>query len=176
MVHITTDRLYLRDWHPGDLPLFQALNRDPEVMEFFPKPLSSEESDDLYRKILHEHETRGYGLYAVEHREIGEYIGFIGFHMADFPSAFTPAVEIGWRLDKQFWGRGLATEGAKACLEYGFQELGFPEVISFTSKRNTRSQRVMEKIGLRFDREFDHPDIDPEHPLCRHVLYRKSSQ
>jgi ribosomal-protein-alanine N-acetyltransferase/3-dehydroquinate dehydratase/shikimate dehydrogenase len=91
-----------------------------------------------------------------------------------FEASFTPCVEIGWRLARPWWGQGFATEGARAALAYGFECLDLPEIVSFTVPANTRSRRVMEKLGMRYTEDFEHPHIDPGHPLCGHVLYRLS--
>ncbi len=143
-------------------------------MEYFPKTLSKEETTDSYKKITAFIDQKGFGLFAAEEKESGEYLGFIGFNRPTFSSYFTPCIEIGWRLDRRFWNRGFATEGAKACLKYGFSSLGFTEIVSFTSTMNTKSINVMKKIGMVFDSEFEHPNVEHGHPLRRHVLYKIS--
>ncbi len=150
---------------------FREMNKDKEVMEFFPSTLSDEQTDAFYKRIQDEIKDKGYGLYAAQTKEDGDFIGFIGFHEATFKSSFTPCVEIGWRLRRGAWGKGYATEGAKACLKYGFQTLGMTEVFSFTAKVNTRSQNVMKKIGLNKLTEFEHPAVDKGSTLLLHVLY-----
>lgn len=119
-------------------------------------------------------QKHGFGLLAAELIGQAPFIGFIGISTVPFEAAFTPAVEIGWRLARPFWNRGLATEGAFAVLSYGFRKLLLPEIVSFTVPANLRSRRVMEKIGMRHDRrdDFDHPRLPAGHPLRRHVLYR----
>jgi ribosomal-protein-alanine N-acetyltransferase len=150
------------------------MNQDPEVMEFFPKILSPEESANLYNKITLFLEQKGFGLFAVESKQTHQFAGFIGFNQPTFTSYFTPCIEIGWRLGRQFWNQGFATEGASACLKYGFITLGFKDIYSWTSKINTKSIRVMEKIGLTYDGEFEHPNVTVGHPLRPHVLYKIS--
>lgn len=171
MIYIETTRLRLRDWQEADFEPFSRMNADEEVMRYFPKTLSKEESDAFAQAIIAEIKEFGFGLYAVEVKETNEFIGFIGFHRATFESDFTPCIEIGWRLKKEAWGRGYATEGAKACLQYGFEELGFGEIFSFTADINEPSKHVMRKIGLQFVKEFDHPRVDQDSPLLKHVLY-----
>jgi RimJ/RimL family protein N-acetyltransferase len=173
-VNTLTKRLILRHWRDSDRELFARLNADPRVMEFMPRILSKEESDALAERIEAHFRQHGFGLYAVELRQIGEFIGFIGLNVPSFAARFTPCVEIGWRLAANHWERGLATEGARAILRYGFEVLGLNEVVSFTAPANVRSRRVMEKLGMRHDPrdDFDHPRLPENHPLRPHVLYR----
>lgn len=172
---IKTDRLILRPWNEGDLKPFAELNADPRVREYFYKILTCEESDNS-AKAFNEHiEKFGFGFWAASLLETNEFIGFIGLQNVAFEAPFTPAVEIGWRLAHHHWGKGYATEGAKAALDYGFNQLNLPEIVAFTPLQNTRSRHVMEKIGMTHDSkdDFDHPMLPDGHPLIRHVLYRK---
>ena len=171
---ITTPRLLLRPWRASDLEAFAALNADPEVMEFFPSCLSREESDKLAAQIDAHHQAHGFSFFAAELVGVAPFIGFIGIANVPFDAPFTPAIEIGWRLARPFWNRGLATEGASAVLKYAFSVLKLPEVVAFTVPANMRSRRVMEKIGMVHDRagDFDHPRLPAPHPFSRHVLYR----
>lgn len=172
MIYIETDRLILRDWKEEDLPVFIKMNSSRKVMEFFPNILSEEESIDLYHRIKNEFEESGYGLYAVEVKENNRFIGFIGFHKAVFISDFTPCTEIAWRLHDSAWGKGYATEGATACLDFGFEKLQFNDIYSFTASVNYRSEAVMKKIGMQKIKKFNHPNVLSDHPLCLHTLYR----
>ena len=171
---IETPRLLLRRWRESDREPFFRMNADPRVMEYFPRCLSRAESDAFADRIEAHFARHGYGLYAAEFRPTGQFIGYIGLLVPLFDAPFTPATEIGWRLAAEFWNLGLATEGARAVLDYAFDTLHLPEVVSFTVPANVRSRRVMEKIGLRHDPEgdFDHPRLPEGHPLRRHVLYR----
>lgn len=171
MVYIETDRLILRDWKENDLELFRALNADDKVMEYFPNTLAKEETDNFYHLIKQEIKDSGYGLYAAEVKATGEFIGLIGLHKATFEADFTPCIEVGWRLKKEAWGNGYATEGAKACIQYAFMELGVKEVYSFTATINHRSENVMKKAGMKYVKNFNHPKLPLEHRLCEHVLY-----
>lgn len=171
MVYFETQRLIFRDWKEQDLYEFRRMNKDTRVMKYFTKTLTEEETDRFYNIIQDEFKNYGYGLYAVETRHNNDFIGFIGFHWASFNSHFTPCIEIGWRLKYEAWGNGYATEGAEACLKYGFDTLGFDKVYSFTSKVNLQSQNVMKKIGMKKTMEFKHPNIVEDSPLCEHVLY-----
>ncbi len=171
---VTTDRLILRRWREADRVPFQALNADPRVMEFFPAMLTAEETDAAMERIDLHFQRHGFGLFAAELRETRAFAGFVGLNVPGFEAPFMPAVEIGWRLSHECWGRGLATEGARAVVRYAFETLRLPGLVSFTSVGNLRSRKVMEKIGMVHDPadDFDHPRIPEGHPLRRHVLYR----
>lgn len=173
---IKTERLILRPWQEEDLEPFAKLNADPRVREYFPGLLSRQESDQSI-KLMSEHiEKCGWGFWAASLIQTGDFIGFIGLEDVNFKAPFThtPAVEIGWRLAFHYWGRGYATEGALAALQYGFESLNLKEIVSFTPVQNQRSRHVMEKIGMHHDPkdDFDHPKLSEGHPLRRHVLYR----
>ena len=170
--YIETPRLILRDWKEEDIPVFARLNSDDRVMEFFLNKLSYQETLDFYNRIRKEFASRGYGLYAVEKKEDHTFIGYVGLHDVTFDVDFAPAVEIGWRLAPEAWNQGYATEAASACLEYAKTTLGLEELYSFTSLPNKRSERVMQKIGMVKDKEFNHPLVSPDHPLYRHILYK----
>ncbi|WHX25064.1 GNAT family N-acetyltransferase [Virgibacillus halodenitrificans] len=174
MIYFETSRLRLRDWEASDLEPFRQMNADERVMKYFPAPLSREETNLFYQLILSEFHECGFGLYAVERKENNEFIGFTGFHRATFEADFTPCIEIGWRLKREAWGKGYATEGAAACLRYGFTELGFRNIYSFTADINTLSKNVMAKIGMDFVGTFNHPKVDKNSPLYKHVLYHIS--
>jgi RimJ/RimL family protein N-acetyltransferase len=171
---LTTDRLILRRWREADLAPFAALNADPAVMEHFPAPLTRAESDAMVERIDAEFDRRGFGLWAIEVTGTGEFIGFTGLSVPRFEAAFTPAVEVGWRLARAAWGHGYASEAARRALRFGFEDAGLDEIVSFTSVPNTRSQAVMRRIGMRHDPagDFDHPVLERGHRLSRHVLYR----
>ncbi|MBY0121652.1 GNAT family N-acetyltransferase [Bacillus sp. S/N-304-OC-R1] len=171
MIYLETSRLLMRDWEETDLEPFCRLNADEKVMTYFPKSLSIDETYMFYKSILSEFKECGFGLYAVELKENKEFIGFIGFHRATFEAEFTPCIEIGWRLKKEVWGKGYATEGAAACLQYGFNELGFSDVYSFTADINEPSKNVMNKIGMNFIKTFNHPKVNRDSPLNKHVLF-----
>jgi RimJ/RimL family protein N-acetyltransferase len=171
---LRTQRLRLRRWLPDDREPFARLNADPRVVEFFPGPLSRAESDAVADRIEAHFHRHGFGLWAVEISGITRFAGFIGFSIPRFVAHFTPCIEIGWRLDAEYWNQGYATEGARAALEFAFGPLHLAEVVSFTFVGNARSRRVMEKIGMTSSANdnFDHPALPEGHPLRRHVLYR----
>ena len=168
---LSTGRLGLRRWVATDIDPFIRMNDDPIVMRYFPRLYTAEESTAMVQRIGAFFDQHGYGLYALELRTTGEFIGYTGFAEPSFDSWFTPCTEIGWRLRQEFWGQGLATEAARACLDHGFQTLGLQNIFSFTATVNTPSERVMQRIGMSKLGEFDHPRIEPGHPLSRHVLY-----
>ena len=171
---LRTERLLMRRWRDADRAPFAAMNADPVVMEFLTKPLTRVESDDFVDRIEQSFDDRGWGLWAIEVVADGAFAGFVGLWPADFEADFTPAVEIGWRLDSKFWGKGYAPEAARAALQFGFGQLALDEIVSFTAVINERSQRVMQKIGMSTDpnEDFDHPRLVDGHRLRRHVLYR----
>jgi RimJ/RimL family protein N-acetyltransferase len=173
-VLLATARLRLRPWRETDLAPFAAMNADPLVMEHFAAPLTREESDAFARRMMAAIEGRGWGNWALE--EIGgePFVGFAGLSVPSFEAHFTPCTEIGWRLARSAWGRGYATQAARAALAFGFGELGLAEIVSFTALANARSIAVMERLGMRRDGEFDHPRLPAGHRLQRHVLYRIS--
>jgi RimJ/RimL family protein N-acetyltransferase len=175
-VHIVTSRLKLREWTDADGEPYAALNADPRVMEFFPAALTRTESGAQMAAIRAFIAERGYGLYAAEETASGRFIGFIGLSRPSFEAHFTPAVEIGWRLARETWGQGYATEGARAVVAHAFGPLGLDALVSFTAEWNRPSRRVMEKIGMTRDpaEDFLHPRVPPDHKLSRHVLYRLS--
>ncbi|CCB87060.1 shikimate biosynthesis protein AroDE [Parachlamydia acanthamoebae UV-7] len=175
---IKTERLILRPWRESDLEPFAKLNADPRVLEYFPATLTREESDALAQRIISKMDEQGWGLWAVSLPGVSDFIGFIGLSKVLFEASFTPAVEIGWRLAYDFWGKGYAPEGALAALQYGFETLHLDKIVSFTTVQNERSRKVMEKIGMKHHPEddFDHPRLSLEHPLSRHVLYSVRAQ
>lgn len=177
MPELVTDRLQLRQWRDADLPLFAALNADPEVMRYFPAPLTRTQSDEFAGYARETIERQGWGLWAVEVTDGPAFIGFVGLNRVPFDEHFTPAVEVGWRLARPFWGHGYATEAAAAAVSFAFERLELDEIVSFTSMSNEPSIRVMRRLGMRHDAagDFDHPRVPEGNPLRRHVLYRISN-
>ncbi|MDG6109710.1 GNAT family N-acetyltransferase [Dactylosporangium aurantiacum] len=202
---LRTDRLVLRRWQDEDRAPFAALNADPDVMRFFPRPLSRAESYLMIDRIEAAFDEHGYGLWAVEvvqpdgkdltgpdetaglgRDEAGltrpdgtGFIGFVGLVWQRFPAHFTPALEIGWRLPRHAWGHGYATEAATAARDFAFRPAadggaGMDEIVSITTRTNEPSQAVMRRIGMTRDPadDFRHPNLEPDHPLVEHVLYR----
>jgi RimJ/RimL family protein N-acetyltransferase len=174
MPDLLTGRLCLRRWRDADREPFARMNRDAAVMEFYPAPLSTEESNLTIDRAEAHFDEHGFGPWAAELRDTAEFIGYVGLVIPGFEARFTPCVEIGWRLAVSHWGRGLATEGAHAIVRHGFERLALAEIVSFTVPANVRSRRVMEKLGMTRNPkdDFDHPLLPEDHPLRRHVLYR----
>jgi RimJ/RimL family protein N-acetyltransferase len=171
---LATARLLLREWHERDREPFAALNADPRVAEFLGKPMDRAASDALVDRIVGHWASDGHGQWAVERVEDGRFLGFVGLAAPSFETAFTPCVEVGWRLAAASWGHGYATEGARAALRFGFDDLNLDEIVSFTTVANVRSRAVMERLGMTRDPadDFDHPRIAEGNPLRPHVLYR----
>ena len=171
---LLTRRLRLSDFSASNLPDLARMNADPEVMRYFPQKLNFEESAELLKRIMAHHQQNGYALFTLHLTESDVFVGWCGLMVVPFEAHFTPAVEIGWRLNKIFWGNGLATEAAEAVLRLGFVELGLSEIVSFTAELNQPSIRVMQKIGMQSEPKdaFDHPKLPTNHPLQRHILYR----
>jgi ribosomal-protein-alanine N-acetyltransferase len=171
---LETPRLLLRRWKDSDRDTFAEMNADPRVMEFFPKVLTRAESDQFVDRMEEHFDNHGFGLYAAELKAGATFIGFIGLYVATFQAHFTPCVEIGWRLGVPFWNRGLATEGSREVIRYGFEDLRLDAIVSFTVPENLASRRVMEKLGMTRNPadDFDHPKLPEGHCLRRHVLYR----
>lgn len=169
---LSTARLRLRPWRESDFEPFAVMNADALVMEHLSGLKSREESDAMAARIMAKLESRGWGLWAVEVVGGAPFIGFTGLAVPDFEAHFTPCTEVGWRLARDAWGRGYATEAAKAALAFGFDALGLAQIVSFTALTNKRSAAVMERLGMRRDGEFDHPRFAEGDPIRRHVLYR----
>ena len=172
---IETNRLVLRRWQSSDAAPFASLNADPRVMEFFPATLSRAESEAMISKIEERISQHGFGLWAAELKETKDFIVFIGLHVPGDALPFSACVDLGWRLAFDHWGRGYAQEGARAVLAFGFEMTRLEEIVSFTTVGNFRSRHVMERIGMTRDAngDFDHPRLSKNHPLIKHVLYRK---
>ena len=169
-----TNRLKLAVFSQSHLSELVRLNADPEVMRYFPATLNPEESVALLQQITEHQRINGYSLFALHLKESDAFVGWCGLMKVPFSAHFSPAVEIGWRLNKIFWGKGLAPEATKSVLRFGFLELGLSEIVSFTAELNQPSIRVMQKIWMKCNPEdtFDHPKLPLNHPLQRHILYR----
>lgn len=166
----------MRRWRAADRQGFAAMNADPQVMAHFPAILDRGASDAFVDRIEAGFQADGFGLWALERLDTGEFIGFTGLSVARFQARFTPAVEVGWRLSRQAWGQGFATEAGRRALKAGFERFGLAEIVSFTARGNAASRAVMRRLGMTSDpaEDFEHPALPPGHPLRSHVLYRLS--
>jgi len=177
VVELRTKRLLLRQWKDDDLPLFSRINADPIVMEYYPDVLNEDESNAMAFKLEKLISERTWGFWALELIEEKKFIGFVGLHKPAYKLPVTPCVEIGWRLAKEYWGNGYATEAAEVALKFAFEELGLNEVYSFSSVENKKSWSVMQRIGMQnTGKNFEHPIIPENHPLREHVLYKITNQ
>jgi RimJ/RimL family protein N-acetyltransferase len=175
---IRTERLILRRWREEDRPLFARLTGNPEVMRFFPSTRTRDESDADAQWLSERFDLDGFGPWVVEAPGVTSFAGFVGPWRVRRELPFTPAVEIGWRLDRPYWGRGYTPEAARAALQDVFARTDLPEIVAYTAEPNAPSRRVMEKLGMSRDEAggFDHPALPEGHPLRAHVLYRLSRQ
>jgi len=170
-IYIETERLILRSWKHEDCESFAELNGNRNVMKYFPATLSVDESNAFVNRIKAEFEETGYGLYAVEIKETGEFIGYVGFHSFSFDAPFSPGWEIGWRILDKFWNNGYATEAAKACLNLAREKRLCNKLYSFTAVPNIPSENVMKRIGMDYQGTFMHPALADGHWLKEHKLY-----
>jgi len=165
---LKTNRLGLRNWQESDSEPFIKMCQDPAVMRYFPKVLSEKETKDLVNRLKNHFTTHGFTYFAVEKLDSNEFLGFTGLAQQTWESEFTPCVDLGWRLKKEAWGKGYATEAAKACLDAAFTRFKLNEVYAFAAKGNKASENVMKKLGMQFQGTFIHPKIanDPRFPHC----------
>jgi RimJ/RimL family protein N-acetyltransferase len=175
LAELRTERLWLRRWREEDRPALAEMNADPAVVRYLPRALTRVESDALMDALEVHFDAHGFGPWAVELCASRALLGLVGLKRVAFEARFTPAVEIAWRLHPAAWGQGYAVEAARAVMQAAFAQLGLAEVVSFTVPANRASWRVMEKLGMQCDGEFDHPGLPAGHPLQRHVLYRLSA-
>lgn len=180
-MRLETERLILREWRDADRPLYAEVIGDPIVRRFFPSVGTRDDADIGIDRAIQRLADHGYTMLAVEHKADGAFVGMLG--MAPFSDETRlaipshPRVEIGWQLDRKFWGHGFAPEGAQAMLDYAWSVLNLPEVVAITYRGNLPSRRVMEKLGMRHEPadDFEHPGVAAGHYLRPHVLYRISN-
>ena len=169
---IETERLLLRRWEGRDRAPFAAINADPEVRAYFPAVLSRAESDAQVARMEEMWAEDGFSLGVAERKADGAFLGMVGIARVGFVP-FESMVEVGWRLGRAHWGKGYASEAARAWLAHGFEAIGLEEIIAFTALGNLRSQAVMRRIGMRHDpaRDFEHPAVAEGHPIRAHRLF-----
>jgi len=177
-IFLETERLFLRAWEDTDIAPFAKICADPEVMRHFPERLSRDKTEHLISRCIDKQKSDGFCMAPIEVKETGEFLGFVGLNRPSYaaPLPFDPCVEIGWRLKQSAWGKGYASEAAKAWLRFGFETIDLEEIVAFTIPANLPSQRVMERIGMTrdIDGDFLHPSLPNDHPIAPHVLYRLS--
>jgi RimJ/RimL family protein N-acetyltransferase len=174
LIELSTPRLLLRTWQPADLRGFAELNADPQVMRYFPSVMNRAQSDGMARRMQAHFVTHGFGYWVLERHAQPGLLGVLGLQRVGFAATFTPAVEIGWRIQRAHWRQGYALEAAQAVLAYAFAGLQLAEVLAFTVPANLPSQALMQRLGLERnpDEDFAHPLLPVGHPLRNHWLYR----
>ena len=174
MANLSTHRLRLRPFVQSDRGPFAAMHADPIVMQLMPSVLNVEQSDALFARNIEHVREHGFGLWSLEVVGGQPFVGYVGLLRTSFVASFTPCVEIAWMLSRDAWGKGYAVEAARAICTHAFDTLNIEEVVAFTVPANSRSRRVMERLGMSRDEseDFDHPRLAEGHALRRHVLYR----
>jgi RimJ/RimL family protein N-acetyltransferase len=173
-LELRTRRTLLRQWKDSDLPQWIAMNADADVRRYFPSRLTEEEALAEAGRMRAAIAQRGWGMWALEVPGVMGVAGTVGLHVTTIDAHFVPCVELGWRLKREAWGHGYATEAAQAAMEFGFRKLGLDELVAFTTVTNMPSQRVMQRLGMHRDPrdDFDHPRIEAGHPMRPHLLFR----
>lgn len=172
LITLETARMILRPWQEADLIPFAKINADKEVMRYYPATLSSDESNDFATRIQQRLEQNGWGFWALENKTNKQFMGFTGLNIPGYDLPCNPCIEIGWRLGRDYWGQGFATEAATACLDFAFESLNTQRIVAFTSVVNDKSRSVMERLGMKnIHQNFCHPIIPAGHELEEHVLY-----
>ena len=175
-IYLETDRLFLRAWQSDDLDAFAEMCADPVVMRYFPDTLSRTQTSELIERAMDKQQREGFCFAPAEVKGSGEFLGFVGLSRPSYakPLPFDPCVEVGWRLKQSAWGKGYASEAARAWLRFGFETIGLDEIVSFTIPANEPSQKVMQRLGMTRDLagDFLHPSLPADHPVAPHVLYR----
>lgn len=173
-VRLETRRLILREWEEKDFSEFARMNADPLIMEYLPRILDEVSSRKLFERFQQHFNTYGYGQFVIEHKPSSAFLGFAGLSQVEFKMPFTPAVELAWRLEYEYWGQGFASEATQKILEHGFLTLELPEIVAFPVHDNTRAIHVLEKLGFHHDKEgdFQHPSFAKNNPSSHCALYR----
>jgi len=173
-MELRTRRLLLRQWKDSDYDAWATMNADEQVRKYFPKVLTRAEADGEADRIRANIAQRGWGMWELEVPGVHPFAGFVGLSVPAIDVAWMPAVEVGWRLARDAWGNGYATEGAQAALHFAFDELALDEVVAMSVVPNTPSHRVMDRIGMIRDdsADFDHPRVPQDWALKRHILHR----
>jgi len=164
-------RLGFRNWVESDIPKMAAINANQKVMAHFPTLPDFKQTEDFIIRMQKQFLVKGFCYFAVDELNNNEFIGFIGISEQIFKSEFTPCIDIGWRLSETKWGKGFATEGAKRCLDFAFNDIGLKKINAICPVINDKSERVMEKIGMSKKSTFKHPLLKEYKHLEKCVLY-----
>lgn len=168
----TSERLGFRNWKESDIDVLYKLNSDATVMQYFPAMQTKQQCLDFIFRMQTQFLEKEFCYFAVEILETEELIGFIGLSEQTYEVDFNPSIDIGWRLLPSSWGKGYATEGAKRCLIYAFQDLNLKEIVSVAPEVNIPSITVMQKIGMEKEKSFAHPLLQDYPKLQKCVLYK----
>jgi RimJ/RimL family protein N-acetyltransferase len=168
-------RLGFRNWVEEDIEPLVTINADPEVMQYFPGVQDRAATTNFVSRMQKQFNKKGYTYFACELLETKGFIGFIGLADQDFVSPWTPFTDIGWRLDKNYWYMGLATEGAQQVLNFGFKRVNLSTIYSVAPLINQASIHVMEKIGMKKIGQFAHPKLIDFPELAQCVVYKCES-
>lgn len=167
-------RIGLRMWQVVDLPAWIALNADPQVRAYFPSVLNASAAQAEIECFQQHERIHGFTLWAVVEVKSGTLLGMTGLWRTRFQASFTPCVEIAWRFARHYWGQGYALEAAQLAMQYGFIQGGLKEIVAFTAQENRASERLMQRLGMRFSGIFPHPALSANDRLSPHVLYRRA--
>jgi len=172
MYLFTSERLGFRNWTEADVPKMAAINTDPDVMNYFPSLQDLSQTTAFIERMQKQYEDKNFTYFATELLSTREFIGFIGISIPTFEAEFTPCVDMGWRLDKKYWNKGYASEGAARCIGYAFEVLELQEVVAICPEVNKPSEGVMKKIGMSKILTFSHPLLQNDERLNYCVLYK----
>jgi RimJ/RimL family protein N-acetyltransferase len=170
---VQTARLLMRRWRDSDREPYAAMNADPMVMRYFPATMDRAASDASVDRMEVLFDQQGFGLWALELAGTGEFIGFTGLNPMPAGVPGAGGMEVGWRLAERAWHQGYATEAALAAMDVAFNGAGLAELWSMTAVLNTPSQAVMRRIGMTQHSNFEHPRIEPGHPIRPHVVFHR---
>ena len=172
LIELETEHLTLRQWREEDLLIYSKISSNPEVMKFFPKLLSLEESNRAAQKFKGLIASRGWGFWAVELKKTGKFIGYAGLHSPSTQFPFSPCVEIAWRVEPSYWENGYVLEAGETILSCAFDKLMLDEVVYFTALQNNRVQKLMNTLGMKDrNKPFSHPSFSDGNPFKEHRLY-----
>jgi RimJ/RimL family protein N-acetyltransferase len=170
---ITTERLHLRAWKDEDIEKIHLIMQDPDVTHYLQHHKLNERAtiERLVEKSKRNIVEHGYGYFVCEHTETGKVIGMVGLNYVEIDAPYFPCYTVSWIFGKSFWGKGHATEAAKALINYGFEVCNLSEIYACTTSENKASENVMKRLGMSFKNDFGFPDFKEDDPFYKHVLY-----